>query len=84
MCHTLMFCHIATFPHTGLEQVSINPSQAILLLELLNSKEPHQLMDYADVVVASLCGLLEADVPRKVKEMVVQLWRRLNTIIPRR
>ncbi len=77
-----LFPSIST--NTGLQRVTHNPSAAILQLEALIHKEPHHLMEYADVVVASLCGLLEDDIPRKVKEMVVQLWRRLNTVIPRK
>ncbi|XP_072034600.1 integrator complex subunit 2-like [Amphiura filiformis] len=80
-------CKVSCTPEklkSSLQEVTHNPSRAILLLEALNHRQPHHLMEYADVVVTSLCGLLQDDIPRKVKEMVVQLWRRLNTIMPRK
>ncbi|XP_071790085.1 integrator complex subunit 2-like [Asterias amurensis] len=61
-----------------------DPSESLILLRHLCRLEPHHLMDFAEVLVASLPGQLEEGVPLQVTSLAVKLWRMLNTVMLRR
>lgn len=66
------------------ENVQSDSSRVIALLEQLQLLDEHTLMDFADVIVNSLKLLLEPDVPLKVVTLTVQIWKQINTVMPRR
>ncbi|XP_038059414.1 integrator complex subunit 2-like [Patiria miniata] len=68
----------------ALQHACQDPSESLLLLRHLCELEPHHLMDFAEVLVGSLPGLLGEQVPRQVVTLAIKLWRMLNTVMLRR
>lgn len=73
-----------SFLRPALKHAVDDPSESLILLRHLCRLEPHHLMDFAEVLVASLPGQLEEGVPLQVTSLAVKLWRMLNTVMLRR
>eukprot|EP00058_Branchiostoma_floridae_P020274 XP_002605764.1 hypothetical protein BRAFLDRAFT_114421 [Branchiostoma floridae] len=70
--------------HTSLSEVFVNPTRTMLLLQQLSQLQPLQQMEYAAALVSTLPLYLQQPVPRKVWQLVCQVWESLSTIMPRR
>ncbi|XP_066297734.1 integrator complex subunit 2-like [Branchiostoma lanceolatum] len=68
----------------ALSEVFVNPTRTMLLLQQLSQLQPLQQMEYAAALVSTLPMYLQQPVPRKVWQLVCQVWESLNTIMPRR
>lgn len=68
-----------------LQRVNSSPSQVVLLLTHLSSLPPSSLVPYTPCVMSSLPLLLHSPSTSRVAQgLVLTLWTKLNTIIPRR
>ncbi|XP_072099646.1 integrator complex subunit 2 isoform X1 [Mobula birostris] len=61
-----------------------NYTQLIQILEDLTLLSASELIPFAEALMLDLYKLLEPGVPRQILQIVNQLWRLLNTVMPRR
>lgn len=63
---------------------SANYTQLMQILEDLTLMSASELIPFAEALMLDLYKVLEPGVPRKILQTVNQLWRLLNTVMPRR
>ncbi|GCB73512.1 hypothetical protein scyTo_0002591 [Scyliorhinus torazame] len=66
------------------QMVSTNYTQLMQTLEDLMLLSASELIPFAEALMLDLYRLLNADVPRRILQIVNQLWMLLNTVMPRR
>ena len=69
---------------TAESKLSEHPQKVMMQLTKLVLLNPTQLIPLLDDIVALLPVLLGANIPRRLQQLVVQLWMKLNTVVPRR
>jgi integrator complex subunit 2 len=68
----------------GFAHVSQCPSELLLYLEQLSTITASELLHFSDTLVIHLATVLPPSVPRRVTELMKELWVKLNTLMPRR
>ncbi|XP_069766628.1 integrator complex subunit 2 [Narcine bancroftii] len=66
------------------QMTSANYTQLMQILEDLTLLSASELIPFAEALMLDLYKLLEPGVPRQILQTVNQLWRLLNTVMPRR
>ena len=59
-----------------------NPSACCIVLEKLCTLPVFELLQYSDSINNNLCVFLHGDLPRRCKELLLDLWNKLDTISP--
>ena len=67
-----------------LKQLQTSPSSALILLSHLSSLPPLSLTPYYHAIASTLPLLLSPSVARRVQELYLHLWTKLNVVVPRR